>query len=143
MKTLSLDRFKTSAARAFSGLAAALVLSVGVSGTTLAASHVYGTTWFSDGTRNKVGPSGSQVSAYAVGAVPGMAYQLVSGKNGCSTDIVPINTAVVYAGSNGLIGKVTGTINRQGGTYDVCFYSVSAGSEGATVTAPLTFVVAQ
>lgn len=102
---------------------------------------IIGSTWYNNGTRAMDGPAGTQVTAYARGALENVPYQLVSGKNGCSTDIILINPTVIYANSTGYIPPVTGTVNRTSGTYDVCFSSVNAGIPEVTATAPVTFTV--
>lgn len=103
---------------------------------------VAGSTWFSDGTRNKTAARNSSITARASGAVSNVPYQLVTGQGTstqpCTSNVVPVNSATVYA-SNGLIGNVTGPAPSTPGTYQLCFRST--GSSQVTVTAPVTLVV--
>ena len=107
-----------------------------------ASTVVSGSTWYTNGTQGTVGTANTAVTvtARAVGAVPGVAYQLVSGQgtaqNPCSINVVPVNPTPVYASPTGLIGAVTGTINRPAGGYQVCFRAV----DGSTTTAPVGFL---
>ena len=49
-----------------------------------------------------------------------------------------VNTAVVYAGPTGLLGRVTGTVDRLPGTYQVCFAQADpvTGSRAVTGVRP-------
>lgn len=104
---------------------------------------VAGSTWFSDGTKLRQAPAGVEttIRAYATAAVPGAAYRLVSGRGTaaapCATETVPANTALVYTGSSGVIGTVTGKVNRPAGDWQVCFLAV--GNATATATAPIIY----
>lgn len=102
---------------------------------------VVGSTWFSDGTRAKVGPSGSLLRAYATGAFQNLPYRLVSGKNGCKTDLVLINPNAIFANQSGLLPSAQGSINRPPGTYDLCFYDTLERNEGDTITSIVTYTV--
>ena len=108
---------------------------------------IQGSTWFLGGQVNQSGPNGSNVTAYATGAFPNIAYKLVSGTNGgnssrpCSADIVAINNTVQQADANGYIANTTGVINRGLGQWQVCFYDVTQGNEGRTTTAYASFTV--
>ena len=110
-------------------------------------STVAGSTWYSDGTKSASGPSGTTIRAYATNAIAGVPYQLVTGRNGvnagqpCALDLVVVNSAVVLAGPSGLIGKVTGTVNRLPGTYQVCFAQTDPVSGNRAVTGVVTFTV--
>ncbi len=105
-----------------------------------------GSTWYSDGTKTKTIASsvnGVLVKAYATGAIQGVPYKLYTarpsrdGSRRCVVDVMPINTNVVYAGPNGLIGTTSGLVARNPGTYDVCFYAIDAG----TYTGAITLIV--
>jgi hypothetical protein len=110
-----------------------------------------GTSWFTDGGRyDKWVPYGGTVEVAGTGAAPGKPYVLYTarasrdGVNRCSVDLVPITTTVRYASTTnagwfgpGYIGNTSGPIGRSPGTYDVCFYSVEAG----TMTSHLSLTV--
>ena len=110
-------------------------------------STVAGSTWFSDGTRSKSGPAGTTIAAHATNAMANIPYQLVTGRTGtiagqpCALDLVAVNSVVVYAGPSGLIGRVTGTVNRLPGTYQVCFAQTDPVSGTRAVTGVSTFTV--
>lgn len=76
-----------------------------------------------------------------------MPYQLVTGRSAlsasqpCALDLVAVNPVVVYAGTNGLIGRVTGTVNRLPGTYQVCFAQIDPVSGSRAVTGIAVFTV--
>jgi hypothetical protein len=77
----------------------------------------------------------------------GVPYQLVTGRNGvnpsqpCALDLVAVNPAVVYAGPDGLIGRVTGTVNRLPGAYQVCFAQIDPVTGNRAVTGIVNFTV--
>lgn len=106
-----------------------------------------GSSWYSDGTKSASGPAGTTIRVYATNAIAGVPYQLVTGRNGtnssqpCALDLVPVNTAVVIAGPSGLIGRVTGTVNRLPGTYQVCFAQVDPVTGSRAVTGVVSFTV--
>jgi hypothetical protein len=104
-------------------------------------SVVSGATFYADGKLAKSGPSGSTVTAFAVGAIPGVSYVLVSGKpsgsKACALNVVAINPAIRFSTDDKFIGNTKGIINRPAGDWQVCFRS----PDGATYTAPLTFTV--
>ncbi|HUR23662.1 MAG TPA: hypothetical protein VMZ73_07300 [Acidimicrobiales bacterium] len=110
-------------------------------------STVAGSSWYSDGTRSASGPSGTSIKVYATNGLANVPYQLVTGRNGvnagqpCALDLVVANAAVVYAGSNGVIGRVTGTVNRLPGTYQVCFAQIDPVSGSRAVTGVVSFTV--
>jgi len=110
-------------------------------------SAVAGSAWYSDGTKSASGPSGTTIRVYATNTLAGVPYQLVTGRNGvnpgqpCALDLVVVNTAVVYAGSNGLIGRVTGTVDRLPGTYQVCFAQADPVTGHRAVTGVVNFTV--
>lgn len=101
---------------------------------------VQGSTWYSDGSTSKSGPSGTSVSAYATGAIPNTSYKLVTGTNGCKTDLIAVNNNIRYANSSGLISTTAGLVNRGVGTYDLCFADTSSATP-ATTTSVLSFAV--
>lgn len=106
---------------------------------------VAGSTWYSDGTKFKFGPPGTRISAYAVGALPGIPYRLVLGVGGsgtaCEAIAQWINPAVVIPGPSGLIGRVTGSVpaGTPPGAYKLCFEDSSTGN--LTGTGGTTFIV--
>ncbi|HET7722949.1 MAG TPA: hypothetical protein VFK43_23475 [Acidimicrobiales bacterium] len=106
---------------------------------------VQGSSWYSDGTKAKSGPPGTRITAYAVNAFPGVPYRLILGLGGpgkaCEAPAQWINPAIVYAGQNGLIGRVTGTVplDTLPGTYKLCFEDSSTGN--LTGTGGTTFTV--
>ena len=106
---------------------------------------VQGSSWYSDGTKAKAGPPGTPVTAYAVNTLPGVPYRLVLGLGSpgkaCEAIAQWVNPAVVYAGENGLIGRVTGTVplDTLPGTYKLCFEDSSTGN--LTGTGGTTFTV--
>ena len=109
-------------------------------------STVAGSTWFSDATRTGSGAAGTVVRAYATGALAQVPYQLVTGRRAasgqpCALDLVPVNVTVVYAGPSGLIGRVSGTVNRLPGTYQLCFAQIDPVSGSRAVTGGATFTV--
>ena len=110
-------------------------------------STVAGSTWYSNGSRAASGPSGTTIRVYGTNAVAGVPYQLVTGRNGvnpgqpCALDLVVVNAAVVYAGANGVIGRVSGTVNRLPGSYQVCFAQADPVSGSRAVTGVVTFTV--
>ena len=105
---------------------------------------VSGSTWYSNGAKSSSGPVGTTIQAYAVGAIPNVPYRLVLGTGpmdrACATTVQVLNPTIVFAGANGLIGRVTGTVQAgiAPGTYKVCFEDSSTsnhtGTGGATFT---------
>ena len=104
---------------------------------------VQGSTWYSNGSKTGSGPNGTTISAYAVGAAQNVPYRLVLGTGptgkACATTVQVLNPTIVFAGANGLIGRVTGTVQGVApGTYRLCFEDSSAGNYigtgGATFT---------
>lgn len=110
-------------------------------------STVAGSSWYSNGTKAASGPSGTTINVYATNAIAGVPYQLVTGRNGvnpsqpCALDLVVVNAAVVYAGSSGLIGRVTGTVDRLPGSYQVCFAQTDPVTGSRAVTGVVRFTV--
>ena len=107
---------------------------------------VAGSTWFTSGQGSAAGPSGSTVSAHAVGAFANIAYELVSGRPAdgvpCALDVEPLNPTTRFANSSsGLIPRTVATISRPPGTWQICFYEVTLGARGRVATAPVTFTV--
>jgi hypothetical protein len=106
-----------------------------------------GSTWFSNGTKSAFGPSGTTIRVHATGAIAGLPYQLVTGRAGvdpsqpCALDLVPVNPTVIYAGPSGLLGRVTGTVSRLPGAYQVCFAQIDPVSGSRSVTGAATFTV--
>jgi hypothetical protein len=114
--------------------------------TTLAPSGpaVAGSTWYSDGTRAKSGPAGTQIEAHAVGAIQNVPYRLVLGIGGegtaCASIVRVLNAATIFAGPSLVLGRTRATIpsGLAPGTYRLCFQDSSAlnvtGTGGATFT---------
>lgn len=106
---------------------------------------VAGSTWHTTGTKGRSGPVGTTIRAYAVGAIPNVPYRLVLGTGtsdkACVTTVQVLNPNVVFAGANGLIGTVTGTVQAGigPGTYKLCFEDSSSGN--ITGTGGATFTV--
>lgn len=129
---------------AFSAVAGVLA----VASIAWACTVVAGSTWYSDGTRVKSGPPGTQITARATGAVSGVPYHLVIGDMGtepghsthaCMRTLQVLNPAIVFATSNGRIGNVSGTVTYgTPGTYQLCFKDStpnnSTGTGGASFT---------
>ena len=133
--------------------AAAIVFSafagvIAVASLAWACTVVAGSTWYSDGTKAKSGPVGTQIRAYATGAIQGVPYNMVLGGAGstghdthaCMVTFDTLNPTNVFAGPNGIIGTVRGTVNATtvAGTYQLCFKDSSpnnsTGTGGATFT---------
>lgn len=134
---------REAAAIVFSALAGVIA----VASLAWACTVVAGSTWYSDGTRAKSGPTGSTIRAYATGGIQGVPYNLVLGGAGdtghdthaCMVTFDTLNPANVFAGPSGLIGTVTGTVHTSvKGTYQLCFkdssVNNSTGTGGATFT---------
>ena len=133
-----------AAAIVFSALAGVIA----VASLAWACTVVAGSTWYSDGTRQKSGPVGTTIRAYATGAIEGVPYILVLGGAGssghathaCMETVDVLNPNNVFAGANGLIGTVRGTVHAgtAPGTYQLCFKDStpnnSTGTGGATFT---------
>lgn len=133
-----------AAAIVFSALAGVIA----VASLAWACTVVAGSTWYSDGTKAKSGPVGTTIRAYATGAIQGVPYHLVLGGAGntghdthaCMVTFDVLNPTHVFAGANGLIGTVRGTVSTSTapGTYQLCFKDAtpnnSTGTGGATFT---------
>ena len=131
---------------AFSAMAGVLA----VASLAWACTVVRGSTWYSDGTRSKSGPPGTQVTARATGAIQGVPYHLVLGDLGtepghsthaCMRTLDILNPAVVFAGPSGLIGNVRGTVHlTTPGTYQLCFKDSSPNNSTGTGGASFTVI---
>jgi uncharacterized protein YkwD len=105
---------------------------------------VSGSTWYSSGAKTGSGPVGTNIRAYAVGAIANVPYRLVLGTGAsdkaCTTTVQILNSAIVFASPEGLIGRVTGTIQAgiAPGTYKLCFEDSSAGNYTGTGGATFT-----
>ena len=107
---------------------------------------VAGSTWYSDGTREKTGAVGTTIRAYATAAVAGVPYKLVLGLDDaehpgrCSTTVQEVNPNAVFAGPSGLIGRVSGTVapTTPKGTYFLCFKDSSVSEFTSTGGAAFT-----
>jgi hypothetical protein len=106
---------------------------------------VSGSTWYTDGSKTKSGPAGSQIQAYAVAALQNVPYRLVLGTGpadrACSTIVAVLNQATLIVGPNGLLGRTTGAVppGLAPGTYKLCFEDSSTGN--FTGTGGATFTV--
>ena len=105
---------------------------------------VSGSTWYSNGSKSSSGPVGTTIQAYAAGALANVPYRLVLGTGApdkaCATVVQVLNPAIVFAGSTGLIGRVTGTVQAgiAPGTYRLCFEDSSTGNYTGTSGATFT-----
>ena len=103
---------------------------------------VSGNTWYSNGAKTGSGPAGTVIQAYAVGALANVPYRLVLGTGpsdkACVTTVQVLNPTVVFAGSNGIIGRVSGTVQAPPGTYKLCFEDSSTGNYTGTGGATFT-----
>jgi uncharacterized protein YkwD len=106
---------------------------------------VSGSTWYSNGAKTRSGPVGTVIQAYAVGAIANVPYRLVLGTGSsdkaCATTVQVLNPTIVFAGSTGVIGRVSGTVQAgiAPGTYKLCFEDSSTGN--FTGTGGATFTV--
>ena len=105
---------------------------------------VAGATWYSNGAKTRTGPPGTTIQAYAVGALVNVPYRLVLGTGpedkACVTTVQVLNPTVVFAGPNGVIGRVSGTVQAgiAPGTYKLCFEDSSTGNYTGTGGATFT-----
>ncbi|HWI03661.1 MAG TPA: PQQ-dependent sugar dehydrogenase [Acidimicrobiales bacterium] len=88
---------------------------------------IAGSTWYSDGTNAKTPTGGTVIRAYATNALENVPYKLVIGTAGCASVVAVLNETSVFAGSNGLLGRVTGTVpaGLPPGAYTVCFRNIT------------------
>jgi uncharacterized protein YkwD len=111
------------------------------------AATVAGSTWHSTGVKTRSGPVGTTIRAYAVGAIPNVPYRLVLGTStsgkACVTTVQVLNPTVVFAGANGLIGTVSGTVQAgiAPGTYMLCFEDASSANITGTGGGSFTVTV--
>jgi hypothetical protein len=101
---------------------------------------IAGSTWYADGSKSRSGPAGTAVTAYAVGGIQDVPYQLVLANGGnCANTVAVLNATTVQAGPSGVIGRVRGTVpaGTPPGTYDICFRH----GGGATATGAVGFIV--
>ena len=113
-------------------------------GSSVQQTQVQGSTWYSNGTTSKSGPSGTVITAYASGALANASFKLVTGNDGgtgqpCRFAIQPVNASVRVASSRGFIPNTTGAINRTPVTWQVCFRQEGSGdplkvTQVATIT---------
>jgi hypothetical protein len=101
-------------------------------------SGVQGQTLWSDGTTGARSGDGSNISAYATGAVPSVVYYLYSGLNNCTTDLRDTQAGPAIPDANGRINVmngriVEGTQLRTPGTYDLCFVRGDSSSRTAAL----------
>jgi len=132
--------------RAVVGGIAVIAVTLAVASMAWACTTIQGLTWYSDGTFNKSGPSGTSITAFATGARPNSTFNLVSGNDAgdpshadhaCMFNFENVNPNVRTSSSTGFLGNTTGTINRSPGEWQICFRQIG----GATGTAPVTFTI--
>jgi len=109
-----------------------------------------GGTFYIDGTSAKTVARGTTISAFATGAEPGFAYQLVIGDpNGpsqhvthaCMDVLFRVSSTLRFANEQGVLPRTTGpagSASTPTGTYQLCFRST--GSEVGTGAATITLV---
>jgi len=135
--------------------AAAIVFSafagvIAVASLAWACTVVAGSTWYSDGTRAKQGGVGTEIRAYATGAIQGVPYNLVLGGAGstghdshaCMVTFDTLNATNVFAGPTGIIGTVRGTVHpgTAAGVYQLCFKDSSINNSTGTGGASFTVI---
>jgi glucose/arabinose dehydrogenase len=88
---------------------------------------IAGSTWYSDGTIAKTGTAGTLIRSYATNAVQNVPYKLVIGTAGCGSVVAVLNETSVFAGANGFLGRVQGTVpaGLVPGNYTVCFRNIT------------------
>jgi glucose/arabinose dehydrogenase len=88
---------------------------------------IAGSTWYSDGTNAKTGTAGTEVRAYATNAIQNVPYKLVIGTANCGSVLAVLNETSIFAGPNGVLGRVTGTVpaGLAPGAYTVCFRNIT------------------
>ena len=109
---------------------------------------IIGFTWYSDGTYTKSGPTGTLITAYAVGARPNKPFRLqtsaIRGGFACSDVLVQdVNPNVRMSTNGGIIGYTSGPITLPVGNYELCFYETPRLPSGhsPSATAPAYFAV--
>lgn len=88
---------------------------------------IAGSTWYSDGTNAKTGTAGMVIGAYATNAIQSVPYKLVIGTANCGSVVAVLNETSVFAGPNGVLGRVTGPVpaGLDPGAYTVCFRNIT------------------
>lgn len=106
-------------------------------------STITGFTRYSDGTFNKSGSTGTNITVFAQGARPITTYNLIAGTNGgnsstpCSQSITVLNGSGSVSDSTGFIRPTSGNINLSPGVWEICFKEISR----ASITSPVIFTV--
>ncbi len=127
----------------FGGIAAALA----VGSVAFACTTPQGTTWYSDGTFVKSGPSGTVITAYATSARAGVPFKLVAGTNvtpghedhACMDLPGEINPTTRMSNMRGFIANTGGPVVRPAGDWQICFRQTVP--DGDTATNPVFFSV--
>ena len=111
--------------------------------------HAVGQTWLMNGATIGSGSSGTVVSAFANGAFPDLAYQMVLGHSNlpahaghaCPVTVQVLNPTIRYATSTGFISRTVGTVasTTPPGVYQLCFQEASEAH--TTSTGPVAFTV--
>lgn len=90
--------------------------------------YFHGRTWYLEGQLFREGPSGTQISAFATGAIPGHSYKLFSSPfvpardhELCGYSLTEVNPNVRVATPNGFIGTTTGPVTGEPGDHMICF----------------------
>ena len=125
----------------FGGVAAALT----VASMSFACTAPQGTTWYSDGSFVKSGPSGSYITAFATSARTNRPFKLVAGTNvtpghedhACMDLPGEINTTTRMSNARGFLPNTSGPVVRPAGDWQVCFRE----PDGASATNPVFFSV--
>lgn len=109
-----------------------------------------GGTFYLDGTSAKTVARGTTITAFATGAEPGFAYQLVIGDprgqsqhatHACMDVLFRVNDTHRFANAQGILARTSGPAGNAStptGTYQLCFRSIN--SEVGTGAATLTLV---
>ena len=109
-----------------------------------------GGTFYIDGTSAKTVARGTTISAFATGAEPGFAYQLVIGDpmgpsqhvtHACMDVLFLVNPSHRFANAQGILPRTSGPAGNAStptGTYQLCFRSIN--SEVGTGAASITLV---
>lgn len=106
-----------------------------------------GTTWYSDGSFVKSGPSGTVITAFATNARPSTPFKLVAGTNttpghedhACMDLPGEINPNTRMSNTRGFITNTTGPVVRPPGDWQICFRQTVP--DGQTATNPVFFSV--
>jgi hypothetical protein len=126
----------------------AMAAAMAVASLAYACTVITGFTWYASGSPSS-GPTGTNITAFATEARANRSFKLVVGNtntpghedHACMDNVTDINSNVRISSSSGFIGNTSGPINKPAGTWQVCFYEVTAGAVGASATFPVSFTV--